>query len=264
MRTTILIGILASVQGIQAACDDACASAVTGIGEIPIALMSRTYDCELFLRKTVTPSPAVTHISTSVNMQDYANYPAESTAHYPIPAYASACAADADYSSACSCASVTTPTLTLPTPTVYTWDRLPACENAVTCAHGPSAYSHAVCGNGCGACVPDSEGNGYCVRNGYCEVTCQNNSDCPSGICLSDTCCGNTCYDPGNAALCANWQTVPSKLFKNGIGAGVMGIGSMFGKLMERGSGPVVEKRDGENKMFGDWTPPPPTVPTGF
>ncbi|KAM3073685.1 hypothetical protein ACMFMG_004431 [Clarireedia jacksonii] len=263
MRITILIGLLASIQGIQAACDDACASAVTGIGEIPVALMSRTYDCELFLRQTVTPTAAITIISTSANMADYPDYPAYITAHYPIPSYASACAANSDYSSACSCASVSTPTLTLPVPTVYEWDRLPACENPATCDNGPSAYSNANCGNGCGACIPDSDGNGYCLSDGICGVTCQVNTDCPSGLCLRHTCCGNTCFDPGMATLCTNWVT-PARLFKKGVGAGgVMGLGSMFGKLMERGSGQMVNKRGG-NKILGDWVPPPPTVPTGF
>lgn len=195
-------------------------------------------------------------------MDDYANYPAEVTSHYPIPTYASACAADADYSSACSCAHVTTSTLTLPVPTVYAWDRLPACDNPTTCANGPSDYNNAVCGNGCGACIPDGDGNGFCASGGYCEVPCDANTDCPSGICLIGTCCGNTCFDPGNAVLCTNWET-PSKLFKKGIGAGVMGLGSMFGKLMERGSPSMVEKRE-NNNILGTWVPPPPSVPTGF
>jgi hypothetical protein len=101
------------------------------------------------------------------------------------------------------------------------------------------------------------------VSAGFCDVQCNHNSDCPSGICLSDTCCGNTCFDPESAELCTNWQTPPSKLFKKGISAGIMGLGSMFGKLMERGNAPMAEKRDG-NKILGDWVPPPPSVPTGF
>jgi hypothetical protein len=86
MRTTILIGILASVQGIQAACDDACASAITGIGQIPVALMSRTYDCEMFLRKTVTPTASLVCSSNSSQLCANTNLPlTESPSSLPPP-----------------------------------------------------------------------------------------------------------------------------------------------------------------------------------
>jgi hypothetical protein len=59
--------------------------------------------------------------------------------------------------------------------------------------HAPVACENTQCGGGCGACFPDTSGQGWCLHNNDCGPTattvCTINLDCGSGICI-ESCCG--------------------------------------------------------------------------
>ncbi|KAB8291617.1 hypothetical protein EYC80_006417 [Monilinia laxa] len=238
MRTTSLLILLASARIILGECDDACAAAITAIAT------------------TVTPSASIALITTSANMEDYPRVPAQATMEPgSIPTYASACAASADYASACGCAAVTPSTVVAPTPTTYLFDKLPLCGNPATCAQG---YGNAACGGGAGICIPagGDDDTGFCIDAGNCGVPCGRNSDCPSGICLTDTCCGSTCYNP-SVQFVTTWAPPPSKLVKKGFGniGGFNGFNGILEKL-KQSKGKLLGSS--KNKILGPYLPENP------
>ncbi|KAI9640972.1 hypothetical protein NHQ30_010815 [Ciborinia camelliae] len=192
-------------------------------------------------------------ITTSANMEDYLHVPSQTTTEPgSIPTYASACAASADYASACSCATVTASTVVAPTPTTYIYDKLPLCANPATCAQG---YSNAACGGGAGICIPTGgdESAGLCIAAGNCGVRCTHNSECPTGICLTDTCCGSTCFNP-SVQMVSTWAPAPAKLVKKSFG-GFDGFGAILEK-MKAGKGKLTGAN--KNKILGSYLPENP------
>jgi hypothetical protein len=149
-------------------------------------------------------------------MENYGEFK-RTTATPVVPTYATACADEAAYTSACSCASIAAYTVTLPTPIVYTYDELPTCDNPDTCAN---SFATGSCGGGAGICVGDADGGGWCLSSGSCGVPCEENTDCPTGVCLVNLCCGGPtfkgCFDPVNdgAAWVTTWGGGSKKLAK--------------------------------------------------
>ncbi|QSZ29325.1 hypothetical protein DSL72_003839 [Monilinia vaccinii-corymbosi] len=269
MRTTSLLILLASVRSILGDCNDACAAAITAIGEINVGLQNRSRDCAHFLATTLTPSASIALITTSANIENYPRVPAERTTESgSIPTYASACAASADYASACGCAAITPTKAIAPTPTTYLFDKLPLCPNPATCAQ---RYRNAACGGGAGICVPDggNGGAGFCISAGNCGPPCARNSQCASGICLKDTCCGSTCYNP-SVQFVTTWAPPPPKHDKIGFGgfggfSGFNSLDPMFEKLSQaKGKllgaskntilGPYVPENPQPKKLFKGWS----------
>lgn len=186
-------------------------------------------------------------------MEDYPRVPAQATTESgSIPTYASACAASADYASACGCAAVTPSTVVAPTPTTYLFEKLPLCGNPATCAQG---YNNAACGGGAGICIPagGDDNTGFCIDAGNCGVPCGRNSDCPSGICLTDTCCGSTCYNP-SVQFVTTWAPPPSKLVKKGF-SGIGGFNGILEKL-KQSKGKLLGSS--KNKILGPYLPENP------
>jgi hypothetical protein len=70
--------------------------------------------------------------------------------------------------------------------------------------NAPVACGNTQCGGGCGACFPDTSGQGWCMHNNDCgppaTTVCTTNLDCGSGICIQ-SCCGLVCVSP-EANMC--------------------------------------------------------------
>lgn len=69
MRTASLLVLLASARTILGDCNDACATAITAIGEINVGLQSRSIDCAKFIETSTTPD-AVFVNSDSIHILD--------------------------------------------------------------------------------------------------------------------------------------------------------------------------------------------------
>src|SRR6187402_1216516 len=97
-----------------------------------------------------------------------------------------------------------------PLPTVILYAPLPNCLNP---SNATLLFANSACGDSCGICFGDAIGTGWCISAGECTSTCTSNAQCPTGICLVDTGCRNSCYTPAHVTFCMD-EATPYRLFK--------------------------------------------------